>query len=409
MKKYVLILLGLSLPVLTKGNGGIELSLLSHRQASMGFAGVAIAYKASIMYHNPGALSFVYKNHIQFGSGVILPFTQFRAETPSLYIEDLTQNSFYSPLYAYGSWRTKNPNFTFGVALTNPFGYLTSWPEDWKGRFIVQESSIRVYHLQPTISYRINEQWGIGLGVTGSLGSYLLRRALPVSGIDETEGNSELSGRGFNAGVNVGVYYRPSTSVSFGISYKSGMKLKIKDGSASFQVPASLEEAYPTTAFETSLHLPQNITAGFAYYRPTFTLAMDISLSDWRRFKTQEILYATETSLIENEVFNRRFTTSFAFRMGGEYTFTEKVAVRAGWYYNSSPVPDGFLSPEFPDADVVGLTGGVKVPLAGNLSMDLSYVYEFSGERTGILQEASFGGTYISARSSFGIGINYTL
>ncbi len=187
------------------------------------------------------------------------------------------------------------------------------------------------------------------------------------------------------------------------------MKLDITDGTASFAVPASLQEAYPTTSFQTSLNLPQNITFGFAYYRPTFTLAMDLSFSDWRKFESQEIIYETETSLIENEVFNRQFTSSFSVRMGGEYILTEKIALRAGWYYNSSPVPDGYLSPEFPDADVVGLSGGIQIPLASKLSMDLSYVYEFSGERTDLLKDAAFGGTYIGSSNSIGLGINYTL
>lgn len=392
--------------------GGFQLSLGGLRQMGMGYAGVGMAWDASTIYYNPGALSFVSNRSIQFGAGVVLPATTYLAETPSIYIAEMEQEAL-TPVYVFASWKLKREGsrlgkFHIGLGAYNPFGSNSKWDDDWKGRFITQESRISTYFIQPTVSYQLSPAIGIGGGFIYGFGNILSRKALPVSGANNTDGQAELTGTGAGIGFSLGLYLKASEELSLGLSYRSRVNLNIADGEARFEVPTSLDASFPDTRFSSSIKLPDVITIGLGYQpQDRFTLAVDLVFTGWSAYDTLAFDYVENTRELEDVITEPEYKNTVTFRMGGEYSTTERSRVRAGLFYDTSPALDGFVSPELPDANRIGLTVGAGANLNSQLSLDVGYSFEFTGERTTILNSAQFGGTYKSSATTFGLGIRY--
>ncbi|WP_308726197.1 OmpP1/FadL family transporter, partial [Metapseudomonas otitidis] len=76
--------------------------------------------------------------------------------------------------------------WTFGLGMYVPFGLVTDYEKGFQGRYYGTRSEVRVVTLQPTISYKINDQLSIGFGPTinridGELTSATLNPSSPGS------------------------------------------------------------------------------------------------------------------------------------------------------------------------------------------------------------------------------------
>ena len=64
-----------------------------------------------------------------------------------------------------------------------------------------------------------------------------------------------------------------------------------------------------------------------------------------------------------------------------------------GFYYDKTPVQDGYMTAETPDNNRIGLTAGLGYNL-GNVQIDLSFLYIHSAERQQTQAQAEAAGTY---------------
>ena len=53
-----------------------------------------------------------------------------------------------------------------GVGLYSPYGLVTEYEDNFQGRALATKSELKMVTVQPTVSYRFNEQWSAGFGVT---------------------------------------------------------------------------------------------------------------------------------------------------------------------------------------------------------------------------------------------------
>jgi long-chain fatty acid transport protein len=118
--------------------------------------------------------------------------------------------------------------------------------------------------------------------------------------------------------------------------------------------------------------------------------------------------FATNTDKLEDVHDARCYKDVFISRIGAEYTICEKVAVRGGMYYDISPVQNGYLTPETPDSNRMGLTCGATVYFGEKFSTDISLLYIEGMKRTDTNLETGFSGTYKTKVLAPGIGLNYT-
>ena len=298
--------------------------------------------------------------------------------------------------------------FSIGLAINNPFGAQTRWPDIWPGMYISQEVAVNSLFIQPTASYRISSKFSVGLGFSYGNTNLLMRRALKVSTISSTVPSSmSLSMKGDGFGFNLGVFFRPNTQFSLGLSYRSPIYSGITNGKATFDVPESLSALYQETNFKTEITLPGVFNVGLGY-RPqeSVLFTFDINYTGWSVYDS--LNFEFESDQIPDSKSERNYKNAMAFRFGTEYELTETLALRGGLYYDQSPVQDGFVSPELPDADRLGFTLGAGLNMAKRLSLDLSFMYETTGERTTAFSEEGFGGTYQSNTFVVGLGLNYS-
>jgi long-chain fatty acid transport protein len=73
--------------------------------------------------------------------------------------------------------------------------------------------------------------------------------------------------------------------------------------------------------------------------------------------------------------------------------------LRAGFYYDKTPVQDGYMTAETPDNDRLGFTAGLGYSIGEHFQLDLSFLYIHSGEREQTEQMAIDAGTYDPAGS----------
>jgi len=395
--------------------GGFELSLSGYRHLGMGYTGVATAFDSYSIYLNPGALGFIKNNYIQLGASFVNPSTTFRSQnfnTQSFSAESENMDSvLFTPFSLFAAWRRPGSRFTFGIGVHNPFGYQTRWDDNWKGKSIVQESSINSLYIQPTLSYRIDDRIGVGVGLVYSLGNFLIRKSLPIIGKNNTGSWVELSGNGNGIGFNAGFFFRPNPRLSLGINYRSGIQLPIQDGKLNFNVPVSQRSEYEKdSVFSTTLSFPGILSFGMSYQlQNDLIVAIDLNYTQWEVYDQLEIQLQNPDVQIRDldEVIERNFKNSYSVRLGVEYQMNPTNYLRFGAIYNQSPVKEEYVSPELPDLNSIGMTIGYGRTIFNHFQVDIAYKFEYSPETFGELQEQNFSGLYETITNVLGVGVSY--
>ncbi|WP_242926142.1 OmpP1/FadL family transporter [Pontibacter vulgaris] len=411
MKSKILALLGGTLLSGVAMAGGYQVNLAGQRQIGMGHTGTGLALDNASIFFNPGAMSHLRENGVTIGGSAIFSKIAYRALEPGN-TEARTDNPAGTPFQVYGVYGITD-KLKAGIGVYTPFGSTVKWGNEWSGRFGLEQLKLSAVYIQPTLSYKITEKLGVGAGLTYVLGSVNLQRSIPVQDQQGNYGHAELDGDATGVGYNVGVYFAPTEKISLGLSYRSQVDVNVEEGDATFTVPASLDARFPDTKFEATLPLPATLTLGIGI-KPTdkLTLAIDVNRVEWSAYKSLRFDYeepvsrpAPEGLVSENA---RNYEDSYIYRIGAEYKATDALALRAGAYYDSSPVQDGYLTPETPDADARGVSVGLGYNLSEKLSLDASFLYINKKERTDLSDKSGgIGGTYKAVAYIPGIGLNY--
>lgn len=387
--------------------GGFQVNLQGNRSAGMGHTGVGLRLGAASGFFNPGALAFA-NTEVLIGINLISAHVGYREFAPGVYEANNT-NPIGTPFHGYVSFRLNEDSpVVFGLGVYTPFGSSISYDDDWKGQFLLREMGLRAIFYQGTIAYQVNDRLGIGAGYVFGTGDFELRRGIPLQDMDSEYGEVRLSGAGIGHGFNVGVYYDIADNISIGASYRSGVSVQLDGGEARFTVPSVLEgTAFPATTFQTGLNLPSVFNIGIGVKASEkLTLAFDMNYVGWSSYDTLAFDFADNTEQLQDTRSARRYKNVVILRAGAEYEVNENLQLRAGMYYDFSPVQDGYLTPETPDMDKTGISIGASYTV-NNFTVDASFLYVTRGQRDDVNLESQFGGTWTSRAFIPGISFSY--
>lgn len=400
--------------------GGYRVSLQGQKQLAMGHTGVAVVNSAEVLFFNPAGMAFLEDRfNASIGANALVARTKFQ---DGVYNRTAETENVGTPFSAYVSYRVTDW-LSAGLAVYTPYGSAVEWDQDWEGSHLVNNIDLQAIYIQPSISLKVSDQFSVGGGPIFVTGSVNFNRNLNRSLTDDTTMNGNRSdvtidAKGVTAwGWTAGFMFNPTDKLRFGLNYRSEITMEARDGDATFNdIPAFAQGTYANTTFNADLPLPAELTVGLSYeFSDKFLMAFDYNRAFWNVYEALVVDFASPS--IPTSVNPRNYKDASTYRVGAQYKATDKIAVRAGWYFDESPVQDGYFAPETPRNDSMGFTGGLTYKVTKNLGVDVSFLYLHFDEITnsynyysedGGASTARFGGTYKNVVFSPGVGLTYS-
>ena len=385
MKKYLSILVAFSVYSTQSTAGGYQIPEMSIKGMGMGNAFTAVADDASAIWFNPAGLAFQSGNTLTAGADIIRPNNEF-TPTGSSTVYSAQSRTFFVP-HVYFSNNNPDSPIIFGLGINSPFGLATNWrntnapfsAESTAAKMAksVTFSEIKMANINPTIAYKINNNFSIGGGI-----SYYH--------VEEVHLDNQillLEGDGNGWGANFGVMYKAG-NFDIGINYRSQVKAEIDGvatGGPNLGVLGAGALVGVTSAAKTSVTFPDLFNIGIAY-RPDdkLLLSLDIDWTHWKTFESIDITYGasalnaittTRSSIAEN------WRNTLAARMGAEWKYNKKLKYRAGYVYDPTPIRDTDFSPRLPGEDRQLITFGLGYEHNSALTIDFAYAYVWLDDR----------------------------
>lgn len=394
----------LTIPQLQKAQG-FQVNLQGQKQQGMGGAGTAYMQDASSLFFNPGGASFVHGNSII--AGVTPTFARGAFMDANTNQISRTNSPVSTPFAAYALFQVKDSSkLKLGLAVYTPFGSTVQWENEWTGRFALTRLELRAIFIQPTVSYRITKKLGIGAGFVYATGKVNLQKDIPIIDINGNYAHAELNGKAQGYGFNAGIYFQPIEKLSIGLTYRSKVQMNVNNGDAKFTVPDAVAANFPSGKFKSKLPLPSVTTLGFGYKAShKLDFALDINYVGWKAYDTLSFDYENNTASLIDTKSARMYKNTFAFRAGAQYKIDSHFAARLGLAYGITPVQNGYVTPETPDANRVNYTAGIGYETK-HLKIDASFLFTHL-KRTDTNTETNLSGTFKTNVIAPGISIGY--
>lgn len=403
----------LSLMVSSAFAGGYRVSMQGQRQLAMGHTGVAVIGNAETMFFNPAGMVYLEdKYSFSAGATALVADTKFQNE---IYNWTNSTKNVGTPMYFYGSVKL-NDWISAGLAVYTPYGSAVDWDKDWQGSHLVNNIDLKAFYFQPTVAFKLSDHFSFGGGPIYVNGSVEFNRNLTRSMTNEEgqRANVTIDAKNVHAwGYTAGFLVSLTEDFRMGLNYRSKIIMEAKDGDANFyDLPAFAQATYKNTTFNANMPLPAELTVGMSYKMDKWLFAFDYNRTYWRAYDALVIDFKDEN--IATSVNARNYKDSSTYRFGLQYTANDKLSLRAGWYFDESPVQQGYFAPETPRNDSRAYTGGFTYKFGKNFGVDVSLAYLHFSETNSSYDHfiedgtpVSFGGTYLTSVFSAGLGLSY--
>jgi long-chain fatty acid transport protein len=406
--------------------GGYRVSLQGQKQLAMGHTGVGVVNSAEVLFFNPaGAVFLEDRFSASVGANALFARTKFQSLENNL--RNSTENTG-TPFSAYIAYKATDW-LSVGLAVYTPYGSAVEWDRDWDGAHLVNNIDLQAIYIQPIVSVKVSDEFSVGGGPIFVSGGVEFNRNVGRSVTDEQGNKTDVTIEAKNVtawGWSAGFMFNPTKKVRLGVNYRSEITMEARDGDATFNdVPAYLSDA-PTSAqdiqlgnttFNADLPLPAELTAGFSVQlTDKFLVAFDYNRTFWNVYDALVVDFKpSATSQVPQSYNPRNYKDASTYRVGAQYKANDKFTVRAGCYFDESPVQNGYFAPETPRNDSMGYTGGLSYMITPNLGVDVSFLYLHFKEVNASYDHfnedgntnVSFGGTYKNVVFSPGVGLSY--
>src|SRR5690554_5633395 len=383
--------------------GGYQINEQSVSGQGYGHAGRSSNVNdATIVFGNPAGMSFLDRAQVTAGGTYLNVNTDINNAEASrdfgagpVPIEgssdgDIVPGTFV-PFAFYA--HPVNERLAFGFGVYAPFGSKTEYEDSFVGRNLGNYTELTVMSAQPTVSYRFNEQWSIGAGVTYNRVDGELHRqvANPFNPVDPSADlDARIEGDDEGWGYNLGVMFQPTPETTLGLTYRSKVSYTLT-GDYRATDPSGLVNAIAPERLErdAKLDLTTPETVNFSVTQQMtdrLKLMAGASWTRWSRFDQIQV-----RGSIDDEIINepQSYSNAWAYAVGGEYQVSSDWVLRAGVTIDNTPSNDATRSVRIPSDDRRIFFIGAGWTPTENLTLDFAYSY-LTERSTSIEQEREY-------------------
>ena len=386
---------------------GFRVYGLSAEAQSRGEAVVASVEDASAIWYNPGALTKVGKENLSLNSNQMILKSHFTSSSGQ---KISGQENYFTPFGLYYGSNLGSQNWAVGLGVNTPFGLGTEYNKTAPFRYITTGGDLSLIDINPTVAYKLFPTLSLGVGFDYYYSQAVLRQQYPTTLVisGAPDGSVTLSASGMGYGFNAGLLYQPNKHHSVGLTYRSQVVVKYKNGTAEIEnLPGALGTTYKT-GVNTAIHYPDMINFGYAY-RPTERWLWEIGgqWTNWEDLRSIDTNFDQQT-LLPNTVNKFDWKNSFVVRLGFEHQCTDHLAFSGGYFYSSSPTNEATYSPLVPDGDEHVLSTGVKYTVNDRWSVRIPVVGIIQPTRNhNPVGKPLINGEYSLYGGQVGLGIMY--
>ena len=346
---------------------------------------------ASILYFNPAGMTKLSGDQVSFGLTALHVTASYNGTATNAVgqpVQGTTDQSFVPMAYVPNVYYTHqvNQTVTVGIGAFSPFGLSGKYPSDFVGRYFAEKTSLLVGDVAPSIALDSGQGFSIGAGLDFMYAKGILTRAQDFSGLAVKYGMNpnafqpgyfKLSGDDWGIGWNIGVLWEPTDTTNVGITYRSPVKFKLRGDATLSNVPNPLTgttttlkepgEAPITTPESLTFSVKQGVGDGVS-------LLAGATWTRWSRFPALDIYSRADNagslgtiSQLGNAQYGGTNTIAhvaenwkdvWAWSLGVAWQATPAWQFKAGYAYDSSPIPEQYRTARIPSADRNWITLG---------------------------------------------------
>ncbi|MEK1938957.1 MAG: outer membrane protein transport protein [Pseudomonas sp.] len=401
--------------------GGFALNEQSISGMGSSYAGrSSSADDATTVFGNPAGMSRLKRQEVSVGAAAIVAKTDIKhakgSSTGSNDGDMVPETGVPMGYYV----NPVNEQWTFGVGVYAPFGLITDYERGFQGRKFGDYSEVKVVTVQPTVSFRVNDQLSVGFGPTINRIDGKLESSLgSINPLVPAESRVKIKGDDTALGYNIGVLYEFTPQTRAGVTYHSKVKYKLEGDTTVSGNNAVYSAIGAYGKYDASLDLttPESVDASFTHdIDDAWTIYAGSTWTRWSRLKEITVenegvtgLAAGSLSSITEE---QNWHDTWGYAVGTAYKLNKEWTVRAGLAFDQSPTNNADRSPRIPTGDRTAVSFGVGWNPTEDLTVDLAYSYLWE-EDTKIDQvdttgtKGSYSSTYENSAHGFGTQVSY--
>ena len=375
MNNAVKVVTLLSLSAATLLASGYRIPEQSLNAVAMSAANVAGANGADASYYNPANMSFIEDGAmIEVGMTYInLPKVSYTDAASSAFNGTSKEEEFLMPTMHYispmvGNWR-------YGLSITAPAGLSKRW-DDAFARATAQEFTLKVIEVNPTASYKFNDQFAVGFGLRGVYTDGVVKSN--ASGLG-SPANRDLTGDSIDFGYNLALSYKPTKELTLSSTYRSKVDLTVKGD-------ATLVSGLYNGGASVTIPLPASLALAAAYTMDKTTVEFVYERTYWSSYENLDFNYDVDLTATAMAPFDRAIPKNWkdvnAYRIGISHQYSDALKLMAGFAIDKSPTPDSTLGFELPDSDAKLYSIGFEYKLNKQMAVGLAYLYDDKESRT---------------------------
>lgn len=284
--------------------------------------------------------------------------------------------TFHAVSPSYGDWR-------FGLSLVVPAGMVMRWDHQ-TARNTAAKFELKVVELNPTVAYKINEQFSVGFGLRttyarGSVENY-------NNQIPKITHGRELKGDSIDYGYNLALAYRPVENLSFGATYRSKIKMSLK-GHTKVNIKSALPQLNLNYdgAINIDAPVPATLNLAVAYTWRDTTFMFAYQRTYWSAWKEMDFDYAdVSAAQLRNPIFKkgyedahpRNWRDTNSYRIGIAHNATDKLRLMGGFMIDKKTSLDDKTGFDVPDTNAYVYSAGLNYKINSDLEIATAFLYQ---------------------------------
>ncbi|WP_137819690.1 OmpP1/FadL family transporter [Pseudomonas sp. 2FG] len=365
--------------------GGIMLYEYATDNVGLANAGAAArAQGPSTIASNPAGLSYLDGTQISAGAQVLygnLSFDRDSATTGTgsgsgKVLEPTPGASFFISHQLDEQW-------SVGFGSYGDFGLAANYDNGWSGRYFVQDDSLLGLSLVPSLAYRVNDEWSLGVGLKVMYAMLQEQTAInraPFGLTDRADGQFKYEDNTWGYGANLGVIYAPQPGTRIGLTYTSKVDLDFEDR---LDVKGDGPLLDRLNGLNTKLDMQVPQTATLSLYQQLdrqWALLATLNWQDWSQFGEISVDVDTSSTDAQSTTVDAQYKDTYQLALGAQYQATPQLLWNLGVAYDSTAVSDANRTFTVPMGASWRLATGATYALDRDTDLNLSWVMVWLGD-----------------------------